>query len=249
MITQIYEIQTVAEAEEMVDLGVDHIGSVLLSETEWKVPAIADLMAWLRDTPARSSLIPLFSTPDPVFRTLEHYRPDIVHFCDAVADETGIAPECEALVRLQEEVKRRFPEIRIMRSIPMAQPGMGHRVPSLEAARMFEAASDFFLTDTLILPETGAASAEVQPVTGFVGITGKICDWDVAADLVRTSRIPVILAGGLGPDNVAEAIRRVRPAGVDSCSNTNAVGPDGRPIRFRKDREKVRRFVARARAA
>lgn len=249
MITQIYEIQTRAEAEDMVNLGVDHIGSVLLSEAEWKVPAIADLIDWLRDTPARSSLIPLFSTPDAVFRTLDHYRPDIVHFCDSLADETGVLPGCGALIRLQEDVKARFPEIRIMRSIPMARPGLGHRVPSLEVARMFEASSDFFLTDTLILPETGAASAGVQPVSGFVGITGKTCDWDVATELVRTSRIPVILAGGLGPENVAQAIRHTRPAGVDSCSNTNAVGPDERTIRFRKDREKVRRFVAEARAA
>ena len=36
-----------------------------------------------------------------------------------------------------------------------------------------------------------------QPVKGFVGITGKTCDWDIAADLVKKSRIPVILAGGI----------------------------------------------------
>jgi len=69
----------------------------------------------------------------------------------------------------------------------------------------------------------------------------------MAADLAARSGIPVILAGGLGPDNVAEAIDAVRPAGVDSCTNTNAVDELGKPVRFRKDMNKVARFVAEAR--
>jgi len=59
--------------------------------------------------------------------------------------------------------------------------------------------------------------------------------------------IPVILAGGLSPENVAAGIGKVRPAGVDTCTATNAVDDLGRPVRFRKDPEKVRRFVAEAR--
>jgi len=66
---------------------------------------------------------------------------------------------------------------------------------------------------------------------------------------VRTSPRPVILAGGLGPDNVAAAIARVRPAGVDSCTRTNMVDPQGCPIRFLKDFSKVQSFVAAARRA
>jgi phosphoribosylanthranilate isomerase len=65
----------------------------------------------------------------------------------------------------------------------------------------------------------------------------------MARRLVDESSIPVILAGGISPENAAEGIRRVKPAGVDSCTLTNAVGEDGRPIRFRKDLEKVRRLV------
>ena len=61
-----------------------------------------------------------------------------------------------------------------------------------------------------------------QPVEGFVGITGKTCDWIAARRLVESSRIPVILAGGLSPENVYEGILAIRPAGVDSCTLTNA---------------------------
>ena len=42
IIIQIYEIQTPSEAESMLELGVDHIGSVLTSETDWKNPTIKE---------------------------------------------------------------------------------------------------------------------------------------------------------------------------------------------------------------
>jgi phosphoribosylanthranilate isomerase len=56
-------------------------------------------------------------------------------------------------------------------------------------------------------------------------------------------RSPVIIAGGLGPDNVVDAIRAVQPAGVDSKTKTDK--DDGSHT---KDLQKVRRFVARAKA-
>lgn len=64
--------------------------------------------------------------------------------------------------------------------------------------------------------------------------------WDVAADAAR--RHPVLLSAGLRPDNVAEAVRRVRPYGVDVNSGVEA-SPG------RKDEARVRRFVTEARAA
>ncbi|MGE0083858.1 MAG: hypothetical protein AB7S75_05500 [Desulfococcaceae bacterium] len=242
IIVQIYEIQTKAEAEKMLALGVDHIGSVLVSESEWKKPEIRETVSFVTDAGAVSSLIPLFRTPDAVFRTLEYYRPHIVHFCDSLTEGKKISDKCAELISLHREVKKKFPDIRIMRSIPIARPGMGHQIPSLELAKMFESVSDLFLTDTMILPDRNSDAAE-QPVSGFVGITGKTCDWEIASQLVRISRIPVILAGGLGPENVAEGIIRTSPAGVDSCTGTNAADEKGRPIRFRKDPERVRHFA------
>jgi phosphoribosylanthranilate isomerase len=64
--------------------------------------------------------------------------------------------------------------------------------------------------------------------------------WDVAAEAAR--RHPVLLSAGLTPENVAGAVRRVRPYGVDVNS-----GVEARP--GRKDPARVRRFVAEARAA
>ena len=52
-------------------------------------------------------------------------------------------------------------------------------------------------------------------VGALPGGTGQTGDWDRAAALVRGTRVPVILAGGLGPGNLGNAIRRVNPWGVD----------------------------------
>lgn len=78
-------------------------------------------------------------------------------------------------------------------------------------------------------------------VSGSYGGTGVLLDQDLAADFVRMHRPhQVVLAGGLNPHNVAEAVRRVRPFGVDVAS-----GVEMNPRQ--KDEAKVRAFVDAAR--
>jgi phosphoribosylanthranilate isomerase len=76
---------------------------------------------------------------------------------------------------------------------------------------------------------------------GLEGGTGLAFDWTVAQG-ARLGGKPLILAGGLTPENVAEAIATVRPYAVDVSS-----GVESAP--GRKDAEKMRRFVEAARAA
>jgi phosphoribosylanthranilate isomerase len=248
LIVQIYEIQTPAEAEAILSLGVDHVGSVVLSANEWKDPGIHAAIRLTQSSGNRSSLIPLFNTfenAELVLQVLNYYQPDIVHFCDSLSDGSRVLGSCRKMVDLQTKVKQAFPEIAVMRSIPIASPGFGRRVPTFELAALFETASDYFLTDTWVVAEDEPkkiASVE-QPVAGFIGITGRTCDWDVARRLVAGSRIPVILAGGISPDNVEEGLTRVQPAGIDSCTGTNAVNDAGLPIRFKKDYNRVKRLV------
>ncbi len=74
------------------------------------------------------------------------------------------------------------------------------------------------------------------------GGTGKTMDWSVAAKIVKKLEgIRVFLAGGLTPDNVADAIRLVNPFGVDVSS-----GVESSP--GHKDHKKIRDFVSASRA-
>jgi len=248
IITQIYEVQDSGEAQELINLGIDHIGSVIVSEMDWKVPGVRKTTELVRSSSAKSSLIPLYNTLDSVLRTLDYYQPDIVHFCEALTDRKDVWSFCQKLIRLQENVKKRFPQILVMRSIPIAQSGRRNLVATLDFGKIFEPASDFFLTDT-ILVNGSDQDAESQPVTGFVGITGQTCCWRTAADLVAASSIPVILAGGISPDNVTDGILQVRPQGVDSCTQTNSLDENRVPIRFKKDLQKVKQMVEAVRAA
>ena len=72
------------------------------------------------------------------------------------------------------------------------------------------------------------------------GGTGNTFNWDLLSGIESSERI--ILAGGLGPENVAEAIRKVRPYAVDVSSGVEA-SPGV------KDHGKLRRFIAEAKAA
>ncbi|MFZ5572792.1 MAG: phosphoribosylanthranilate isomerase, partial [Thermodesulfobacteriota bacterium] len=212
IIVQIYEIQDAAEAGKLVEIGVDHIGSVIVSAADWKEPGVKETIDLIRQSDSRSSLILLFHDPQTVYRALDYYQPHIVHFCEALSHTNGIPDEfCHRLFQLQADIRDRYPQLRIMRSIPMGRQPAVAASAYREMAALFEPVSDFFLTDT-VLPGDGDTTGENQPVQGFVGITGKTCDWRAARILVQTSRIPVILAGGLSPGNVGDGIRQVGPA-------------------------------------
>jgi phosphoribosylanthranilate isomerase len=77
-------------------------------------------------------------------------------------------------------------------------------------------------------------------VPGQFGGTGKLAPWHLLATF--RPDVPLILAGGLTPENVADAIRIVRPYAVDVASGVESVPG-------RKDAERVRRFIDNARAA
>ena len=70
MIVQIYEIQTPQEAAKCIEAGVDHIGSVLSSEEEWRQPLLKEAVQLSEAAGIKNSLIPLstfiFATASPI---------------------------------------------------------------------------------------------------------------------------------------------------------------------------------------
>ena len=86
-----------------------------------------------------------------------------------------------------------------------------------------------------ILLDSGSPGAPTPELGG----TGRPHDWAVSARIVEEVGRPVWLAGGLTPENVADAIARVRPHGVDVCSGLRPGGGDA-PL----DPDRLRRFAA-----
>ena len=240
MLAQIYEIQTPEEAETCIGLGVDRIGSVLLSASEWKRPSLRQVIDLSRGTKATNSLIPLFNDWDTLCRAMDYYRPHFVHFCETLTDGHGHPIDLSPFILLQEKFKNAFPDIGIVRSIPVPAAGAALEFPCLDLVQSLEPVSDFLLIDTWLGKE---------PVEGFVGITGELADTKRAMAVVLQSSIPVILAGGLSPENVFEAVVEVLPAGADSCTHTNQVDASGQAIRFKKDFFRVEKFIKEIRRA
>lgn len=78
-------------------------------------------------------------------------------------------------------------------------------------------------------------------VKGALGGTGETFDWELARQAAVAR--PIILSGGLKPENVGEAVRSVQPYGVDSSSGVEGA------VLARKDPERVLNFIENARAA
>jgi len=153
--------------------------------------------------------------PDRILATVKALGPDIVHLAraDAIDDAT--------LQRIRAKVE----PAQLLLTVPVDGPG------ALDTARRLSEVGDSLLLDTK------------HPDTGVVGATGHTHDWSISADIVNSLDITVVLAGGLGPENVRDAIAAVRPFGVDSETRTSQDED-----RRRKDIAKVEEFISLARA-
>jgi len=87
------------------------------------------------------------------------------------------------------------------------------------------------MVDALLL-DSGNPGAPVKELGG----TGRVHDWSISREIVAAVPVPVFLAGGLRPDNVAQAVAEVGPYGLDVCSGVRTAG--------RLDPSKLSRFVA-----
>ena len=218
MLVQIYEISSAQEAAALSRMGVEHIG-VLVGDgrfpRELSVASALKIGASV-EPPARLCALFLSCDSALVAEAVRGLRPSIVHL--------GAAPDLLGPQQVM-ALRRAIGSIPIMRSVPVTGP------ESLGVARSYEGIADFVLLDSY--------SANDRQI-GALGVTH---DWNISRQIARSLTTPVLLAGGLGPDNVAEAIRVVRPAGVDAKTMTDKPGTHA------KDLEKVRAFLAAAKSA
>jgi phosphoribosylanthranilate isomerase len=211
-IVQIYEVTSAAEARALVEMGVDHVG-VLVGKgsfpREQSFVAACDIFAAVPPG-AKKVALSLAESVAGVAEVVEETRPDIVHI--------GTWPEALPVLQVK-TLKASFPAVKIMRTIPVRTEA------DVALAVSYQGIADYLLLDTC---KVGDPS---------IGATGCVHDWSLSRKIVAASAVPVILAGGIGPENAEEAIRRVNPAGLDSKTLTDSA--DGSA----KDLNKVRLLV------
>ena len=190
MLTQVYEISTTEEASAISAIGVDHVG-VLVADgrfpRELSVSAASEIGVAIVP-PSKFSA--LFLTPDVslIASWVRELNPRIVHLG---ASAELLFPNDVALL------KRMLPGIAVMRSIPVFDE------ESVAIAGSYAGIADFLLLDSY---RSTDRRARPDARLGYYS----------SRRIVERIRVPVVLAGGLGPDNLAEAIRIVGPTGVDS---------------------------------
>jgi len=120
--------------------------------------------------------------------------------------------------RYVKELKNKCPSVKIIKAIKIRSQ------ESLSELKKYVPNVDFFLLDTYI--------------PGITGGTGQTFNWELACAAKETSK-RIFLAGGLTPENVSEAIAKVRPYAVDVASGVEK-GPR------RKDMDKMNQFIMKA---
>lgn len=118
------------------------------------------------------------------------------------------------------EVREALPYLRIVKAVHVVDAS------AVATAKYFADAADAILLDTRMADRIGG--------------TGIPHDWNISARIVEVCLVPVILAGGLTPENVAEAVRRVRPYAVDVHTGVKKNGV--------RDAKRTLAFVANARS-
>lgn len=220
MIVQFYTMQTPAEALAVIEAGADHIG---LTPSARGLPGEIDIpttQAIMQATVGKAVRVALTveTTLPPIVEMVEAVQPDVLHLCPLTGT---FGPEDVAELRL------RFPGLPIMQAISVAGRD------AIIEAREYEHLCEYLILDT-----------QAPDIAG-IGASGKTHDWSISRAIVEAVRVPVILAGGLSPDNVVDAIQAVRPWGVDSLTHTNQLLAAGG---FRKDIAKVRAFAQAAKS-
>ncbi|KOC33245.1 phosphoribosylanthranilate isomerase [Clostridium botulinum] len=217
MIKQIYSIRKFDEAVETMEAGANNIGLVPMQNAgvpAHRVPldVVEQIFREARKRGVTCVSIALSNIPDEIIQIAKESRPDILH----VSGDQYAATE-----EFASEFRRQCPGIKLMQAVSVRGK------ESIDEAISYSKYVDYIILDTGLASDTG------------IGASGKTHDWNVSEAIVNAVNVPVILAGGLGVDNVEAAIRKVKPYGVDSLTKTSIMGENGN---MRKSIPKVKEF-------
>jgi phosphoribosylanthranilate isomerase len=219
MIVQVFAVKSIREMQMCIDAGLDRWGlevgkkGTMPSERNFE-----QARQIFTATPASFPKMALTIETDleAIAEIANETKPDLLHLC---GDIRQLPPEG---VR---ELRKRIPQVEIIQAIPVTGP------EAVDIALAYEDVADFLFLDSFDPKEVG------------IGIVGKTHDWNISRKIVEMTKKPCVLAGGLSPENVAEAVRVVQPYGVDSNTHTNVPGT------WNKDFTRMQQFARNARTA
>jgi phosphoribosylanthranilate isomerase len=206
-------IGSIDEAAMALDASADALGLVSAMPSGPGViddRDIARIAEWV-GTRAATVLLTSRLTADGIDEQLRDAHPTVLQLVDAL-------PEAELI-----DIRARHPDVVVMPVVHVR-----------DASSLSEAVRLAQIADAILL-DSGNPLASVKELGG----TGRVHDWQVSHAICRAVNVPVFLAGGLRAENVAAAVRTVRPAGVDVCSGVRRDG--------RLDRSLLSAFIAAAR--
>jgi len=209
-------LTTLPDLRVSESIGADYVGMVV--EVPYSRRNISRWVAQSLCKAARTRPVLVVATHPP------HELTEIACLCRPYALQIHGEESPQEMARLVEELS---PQLEIWRGIAIAPAGEDQPRSVGESLALIED-----------LAQIGVRRIVLDTrVKGEMGGTGVTCDWPTAAQIIAASALPVMLAGGLGPDNIVEAIRATGATGVDM-----ATGVESSP--GRKDPRKLRALVA-----
>jgi len=210
------------DCQRAVDLGVDALGFIF---AHGKRLVTAEYVRMITSQlPAHVATFGVFTQRDPesILRTVD------------AAGITGIQMHGAFDVSLASALRVRFPKGNSPRLIQVVHWDVEEPVDAQQTRLRAEldALADSGLVD--------AALMDSRTTQGSGG-TGVTFDWAAAAAVVQKSRLPVIAAGGLRLENVAEAVRVLKPWGVDVSSGVEAAPGSKDAVRMKQFSQAARR--------
>ncbi|HKR62652.1 MAG TPA: phosphoribosylanthranilate isomerase [Thermoanaerobaculia bacterium] len=199
------------EASTAIDAGADILGLVSAMPSGPGVIGEELIASIAASVQAQTFLLTSLCDADAIIAQHRRCGTTAIQLCDALAEGS------------MAKLRGALPGVRLVQVI--------HVTGEESYAQAIHAATE---ADALLL-DSGNPALRIKELGG----TGRVHDWRISARICADAGVPVFLAGGLRPENVADALASTGATGVDICSGVRTDG--------RLDAEKLRRFISAVR--
>ena len=199
-----------------------------LTEAKLALAAGADLLGLVSEMPSGPGVIPLERIAEIVRALPSETRTVLL---TSKLNSNDIADQHKAVKTWGIQIVDKLPiiELKKLRKL-LPKTRLLQVVHMQDKSSVSEALSYTKFVDFILL-DSGKPRAKLRTLGG----TGETHDWSISREICQQSSLPVLLAGGLNPDNIVDAKKAVLPSGFDLCSGVRTDG--------KLDPEKLKKFM------